>query len=750
VVVAGQLTGYRLSTESSYDGLLAVSHAVQESDGTEVTVHVVVADLNRTQLRRVRDEAAALDNVLAASNNPFVLPLIDHGRDSEGRPFFVTALRGRSLADELAERGPLPYAEARSAVLEAATGLELLHRQGMVHQRISPVTLLRQPTGRVVVDCPLLPVLAELATTLTEGTGHEPLEVLSGQDWTPPGEVYALASTLWTLLSGRSLFPGSRAERLLPMLSGLLPPLRLTDVPDGLTAALDGALASEPGSRPKSMAAFARCVQDAEHDRESARQRTSVGQQTRPPTAEQRRLGSEYLLLSPIGTGSSGTVWRARRRVDGALVAAKVLHPQLVTDADTLTRLVREGFQAMVHPNLVQVLDLYIDRGRGQAAVIMDLVDGVDLRQLLTSGQLGRAEGMRLLSEVASGLSAVHAKGVVHRDLKPENILVRDLAGRHTALLTDFGLARAIDQPTVTRSGQVPGTPAYLAPELINGASPSPASDVYALGVTAYEVLAGCRPFSGSTEEVLRQHRSEPPARPADVHDQAWTFLEACLAKDPRRRPDALDASDILSGLAREVALAGPERAAPDLERTITIAVPAYPPWQGPAYQSLPDPIDVYATGTPAAQPTETSSKPPQPAPVPPTPRRSRRQWLILAGCLLAVSAAGSAIGVRLARSTPEPSPDTPEPQAHQIAAEAKAGPGGQVIVTWPKKNADLPSLKKYLVLRNNIPVGEARKEDSSYQDLAAGGTACYQVFALGVTAPAPNPPPPPACVPNR
>jgi serine/threonine protein kinase len=283
--------------------------------------------------------------------------------------------------------------------------------------------------------------------------------------------------------------------------------------------------------------AFARRLRDQEPAAE--------GQDTAPPeqgpVGTPRSLGGEYELLSPIGKGSMGTVWRARRRCDGALVAAKLLRPELVTDADSLMRLVREGsaLQDFDHPHLVRVRDLYIAKGKGEAAVIMDLIEGVDLRRMLGAREFGRAEGMRLLSEIASGLDAVHKSGVVHRDLKPENILVREQNGRRHALLTDFGLVKAIGDATVTRLGLAPGTPAYLAPELINRESPSPASDVYALGITTYEVLAGHRPFSGAIDEILRHHQLSPPPRPPHLPDSAWSFLSRCLAKDPYVRPGA-------------------------------------------------------------------------------------------------------------------------------------------------------------------------------------------------------------------
>lgn len=736
-MAAGPLDGYRLLSEPVDNGLFAIAPAVRD-DGTEVTVRVVTATLDRTQLRRVRDEAAALDDILTGSRNPFVLPLLDHTRDGIGRLVLVTARRGQSLADELATRGPLPVAEALRAVLDAATGLELLHRQGTVHQAVSPDALLRQPTGRVVLDCPLLPVLAEVAAATTDGTGHEPPEQLAGQDWTAAGEVYALASTLWTLLSGLPPFSGSRAERVL--FAGRGPQGRLPYAAAKLAPALRRALAGAPGSRPQSMTDFAGQLGNQESVADS--EGTITPQ--RDGADRPRPLGGEYDLLEKIGEGGMGTVWRARRRADGMLVAAKLLLPKLVTDADSLMRLVREAsvVQDLDHPHLVRVRDLYIAKGRGEAAVIMDLIEGPDLRKLLVAREIGRADGMRLLSEVASGLTAVHASGVVHRDLKPENILVCRQNGRLVALLTDFGLVKAIGGATVTQFGHLPGSPSYLAPELISLEPPTPASDVYALGITIYEVLAGRRPFFGTSEEILRQHQSSTPPRPPDLPDVAWSFVAACLAKDPRGRPGALEACERLSDLSRELLLRGTDPPIPvnDADSTVRIAAPV----RLSSSVVAPQPVDPFAPNAVTASwstPTRTSARPLAARPPDlPVRRRTWRRWLILTTAVVLVVATGIGLGVWFGKQSPTNRPQFPTttssiPVDHKVPVQISSA-NGQVTLSWSGHSA-LPGLISFVVFRDGQPQGDPLRADAvSFTDFDPPPSACYEVIALGVTTP--------------
>jgi serine/threonine protein kinase len=740
-VAVASLAGYRLVAEPVDDGLLAIAPAVREADGGEVTVRIVVAELTKVQVRRLRNEAAELDRMLAENNNPYVLSLRDHDRDASGRPFLVTDRRGRSLGDEMAERGPLPTAEALAAVHEAAAGLERLHRAGMSHGAISPATLLRRPTGRVVLDCPSPAMVLELATAMGDGTGHEPPEVLAGADWTPRGEIYALASTLCTLLTGQSPLPADRATRWRAD-QGDPRPARLPGAASGLRATLERALASDPDARPATMAEFVRGLRTKEGDGvpEAFPHESPAGElRTTDAGASTGRDFGDYVLLSQIGSGSSGTVWRGRRRADGLPVAVKVLHPHLVADPDTLMRLVREGQVPLRHPNVVQVLDTYLAAGKGEAGVVMELVDGSTLQKLLRDRDLGRAEGTRLLAEVAAGLAAAHTSNMVHRDVKPENILVRVTDGRRHALLTDFGLVKALGGPTVTQVGQVPGTPAYLAPELVRGEAPTPASDVYSLGVTAYEVLAGQRPFVGSTMQVLWQHRDLQPRRPPGIPDHAWSFLAACLAKDPRRRPTADDAAVTLEDLTRDIALSGPETLghaddeadSPNGADTVVID----PVRRGASAPIASPPAD--SSHADAAGATRTSADALRPPPVPATgtTRPRLRRWIALAGGVVLLAAVGNGIGILIAKSGDGGEPEQVRPTKKYVPLKVVLNESGDVPeLSWKaaiENGPELKGLKGFGVFDGEGHVMQRPANEFTYTITDPEPGACYNVSAI-------------------
>jgi ABC-type branched-subunit amino acid transport system substrate-binding protein len=251
-------------------------------------------------------------------------------------------------------------------------------------------------------------------------------------------------------------------------------------------------------------------------------------------------LGSRYLLEHPIGEGAFGRVWRGRRRHDSGPVAIKLLRDTYVTDSDIVATFLRERsmLQNLTHPNLVPVDDLVVE---GDAvAVVMELIDGLDVRRLARRGGLDQNTALAVLAQVAHALAYIHAAGVLHRDIKPENILVTHRDGQPWAQLTDFGLAWVTGGSQQTDLSLTVGTPAYLAPELLTGEPYGTSVDVYALGVTGYEMLSGQRPFTAEHPiAVMRAHLEEEPPRPDGLTDETWRVIRACMSKDPDKRPVA-------------------------------------------------------------------------------------------------------------------------------------------------------------------------------------------------------------------
>ena len=252
-------------------------------------------------------------------------------------------------------------------------------------------------------------------------------------------------------------------------------------------------------------------------------------------------IGSRYELETQLGRGAFGSVWRGRVRESGEAVAIKVLLEELANDADVVTRFLRErtALVNLRHRSLVSVRDLVVEGD--VLALVMQLVEGPDLRAYLRGrGVLGPTESALLVADVAEALAVAHAAKIIHRDVKPANVLLKPEEDGYRPLLTDFGIARLADAPSVTRTSQVVGTPYYLAPEVISGQQPTPAVDVYASGIMFFELMTGRPPFRGSDAmEVFQAHQTQPPPRPDGVSDAIWTVIAAALAKDPKQRPDA-------------------------------------------------------------------------------------------------------------------------------------------------------------------------------------------------------------------
>jgi serine/threonine-protein kinase len=274
-------------------------------------------------------------------------------------------------------------------------------------------------------------------------------------------------------------------------------------------------------------------------------------------------LAGRYRLESRIAAGGVGEVWRAGDLVLGRPVAVKLLQEGYAGHPGTLARFRAEARHAgsLTHPAIAQVYDYGEAAPGGPPYLVLELVDGPSLAGVLAGGPLDPAATVDVVAQVAAGLAAAHSAGLVHRDVKPANLLMgRD--GR--VKITDFGIAHAAGSAPLTQAGALVGTPAYLAPERAAGEPATAASDLYSLGIVAYECLTGTPPFRGTPMEIAGASRFQPlPPLPPAVPPAVTALVTALTAKDPEGRPGSAGQIAVRAAQLRDAMNGGSAAAAP-------------------------------------------------------------------------------------------------------------------------------------------------------------------------------------------
>ncbi|MDX1890749.1 serine/threonine-protein kinase [Mycolicibacterium sp. 050158] len=356
-------------------------------------------------------------------------------------------------------------------------------------------------------------------------------------------------------------------------------------------------------------------------------------------------LSGRYALRGVLGYGGMAEVrdgWDIRL---GRAVAVKLLHPRLAGDAETLRRFEHEARSAaaLSHPNVVAIYD----RGehQGTSFIVMERLPGHSLADLVARGPLTQAAVRTLLAEVLGALAAAHQAGILHRDVKPGNIL---FTASGTAKVADFGIAKTTDA-SMTQVGQVVGTVAYLSPDRLLGRPATPADDLYAVGVVAYEALTGHRAFPqdtlGSLSHAIMTQRPRPLAvlRP-DVDPALAAFVERAMAPQAQWRfGSAAEMADALAGRGRPVSV-GPRPST----MVMTSPVPQI---------TMPPPVQVRRRA----------------------PSRTRRLVALGAGVVAVIVAAAAFIIDSWANPAPVPSPP---PVSTTSAPPTTSAPGTTITTT--------------------------------------------------------------------
>ncbi len=332
-----------------------------------------------------------------------------------------------------------------------------------------------------------------------------------------------------------------------------------------------------------------------------------------PPT----EVAGRYVIERRLGAGGMSTVFMAKDTVLERPVAVKLLAEHLADDQDFVYRFRREALSAakLQHPNIVQVFDSGQDPASHRHYIVMEYVDGPSAADMLREHkQLGIDETVRLVRDACHGLDYAHRAGVVHRDVKPGNLLFAEEMG--ATKLADFGIAKAAEQTRITQVGSVLGTAAYLSPEQARGEEAGPPSDIYSLGVCAYQFLTGRLPheYASLTELALKQQQ-DPVAPVSDYRPEVPAELDdavrLALERDPAARySNALEMAEAIEAGARGEATAATQRLAMtdyDATRAMddTSATQALPRTQ---YQG-PQPTRVHDVAPPMVAPAGRSRR---------------------------------------------------------------------------------------------------------------------------------------------
>lgn len=389
-----------------------------------------------------------------------------------------------------------------------------------------------------------------------------------------------------------------------------------------------------------------------------------------PRVSEGSELGS-YRILRKLGEGGMGAVFEAEHTSIGRHAAIKVLHPEHAVRTDVVQRFFNEAraVNKIDHPALVQTWD-FGQAADGTAYIVMEFLRGEPLsKKLKRQGKVPVAEALDIVRQIASALAAVHEKAIVHRDLKPDNVVLvpnADGSGRMLPKLLDFGIAKLLEGKQAgdvqTNTDAVLGTPAYMSPEQCRGANKVDGrADVYSLGVMLYEMLAGRRPFiADGSGAVFGMHMYEEPSPireyAPELPEPVAVFVHRLLIKDRNLRPTSNEVmllAQQLSEGGQDVfpeALRNPSPSLPPSGGS----VPSLPPNGGTA-PSLPPSV-----GTAPSDPTTLGSSVGENGQARQNERMRRRQLVIGAGLLGAVTLMGGALSLKDRWQRPAPAPPTP------------------------------------------------------------------------------------------
>ncbi|MBW2527177.1 MAG: protein kinase [Deltaproteobacteria bacterium] len=612
---------FEVLEELARDGMVSVVRARDKTLDRVVAVKFLSGEFADDPALQERFKREA--QTLAKFNHPNIVQIHGYG-EADGEPYIEMELvEGPAVAEVL----PVSTERAAAIAAQVCDALEYAHSRGVVHRDIKPETVLLDDQGNAKISDFGIARLLDGHTTVADGVVGTPYfiapEVLAGAEVTPRADVFAVGALLYVMITG--------------------------DLPVGsfepLVGALDQvvrrALAAKPDRRFQSAAELKAAIEAATTRSEGFDDTIAALGDTQSDGLEVGTLlDGKFRIERLLGEGAMGAVYEITHVLTQHRRAMKLLHAQLARDKRVVDRFLREATAAgrIGSPHIIETYDAGW-LSTGEPYLVMELLDGETL-----SDRLEQAEGQGLpfveicdlFEQLADGVQAAHDAGIVHRDLKPDNIYLSATDDGPMVKILDFGVSKFELTSTVqTASGAMIGTPMYMSPEQFSDAAQVDSrSDVFALGVILYEMLAGAPPFGGATIAELMNQVLTVDAQPiAGVPDGVNALLARAMSKNREDRdlePRALAAQ--LAGLWGTAAV---EPVGP----TGTISIP---PAKG---EPDPDPDTVADT-----VPIDSIAPPPLSEPDP----RPKRSWPLLAA---AAVAGAIALGYFASRSEPADAP---------------------------------------------------------------------------------------------
>jgi serine/threonine protein kinase len=531
--------------------------------------------------------------ILLRLSHPNVVRALEVGRADDTLFLALEHVHGKDLAAVAARAKAqgrvLSIPAALAIVASCCRALAHVHQRGFIHRDVAPSNLLLAYDGETKL-CDF-----GLSTTVTDPEPNRRLighlgylapEIARGEAVSPRSDLFSVAAIAWELLTGQSRLPRVSARDVtrfarLRNPRFIAPSSLRSEVPAALDRVLHRALAPHPKDRYDDLLALLQALEHAVEGQIGLEDTTSVAiamstlfeeervaesrelealraaagkprprapslvtSERRDASSAARRLGevldARYRVESVLGIGGMGTVYRARHLGLDRLVAVKIMHPHLALDARLVHRFDREARVStrVCHPSFVDVFDV----GRtpaGEPYLAMELVTGRTLASLLElEGPLSFEQAVRVAMSISAALAAAHRTGLIHRDLKPDNVMVGE--GDDVRVL-DFGICKHLDSGShPTTPGVAMGSPAYMAPEQLDGTDTGAAQDIYALGCVLFEMLTGRPPFSGSDDVDLLTRKATETAPSLDAFRPGLpTALVSLVRTCLRARPDA-------------------------------------------------------------------------------------------------------------------------------------------------------------------------------------------------------------------